>query len=190
MSRRVFAHILDFRHSQQFSPSPGDSRPPAITTPHPRKAWLTAVPFIIDLSPFDIVTCTRTTCAQLCLIFDFGPQVRLSPTLSPFQNVADSLCIIHHPSFCPCRPRRLGRKGGVVPLGYPLSTSYLFPSTSHLLVNIKSKTTIPRHFTLRTAVSPVLGKHSSLPRDDRIGIRICHVRARCATQSRYRITCG
>ena len=98
-----FAHILDFRHSQQVSPSPGDSRPPAITTPHPRKAWLTAVSFIIDLSPFDIVTCTRMTCARSRSIFDFGPQVRLSPTLSPFQNVADSLCIVHHPSFRPCR---------------------------------------------------------------------------------------
>ena len=59
-----------------------------------------------------------------------------------------------------------------------------------LLVNIDSKTTIPCHFTLRTAVSPVLGKHSSLPRDDCIGIRICRVRACCATQSGYRITRG
>ena len=35
-----------------------------------------------------------------------------------------------------------------------------------VLVKINSKTTILRHFTWRTAVSPVLGKHSSLPRDD------------------------
>ena len=46
------------------------------------------------------------------------------------------------------------------------------------------------HFALRTAVRPVLGKHSSLPCDDCIGIRICRVRACCATQSGYRITCS
>ena len=73
------------------SPIPGGLQQERLHPPSP----------IFDIWHFDITMCAPDQFAHNCAqVFDFGLQSQLPPTPSPLQNIADSLCIVHHPPFC------------------------------------------------------------------------------------------